>query len=168
MENHEERIERLSSEKHTCPYCGQELKLCNTPHFAMGDGLGWGDLFWLCLNDNCKLFVNSWETFARKYGKHSSCRYVKCPDEETGTPMLVCSIDAFKNSEVSLTEIQKKRSSTDYKKALALHKEIEERLEELEVINTSFKLGENATYLASEKRFMQKILSNFLIGMNKK
>lgn len=167
MENHDERIERLSLETHTCPYCGLKLKLCNTPAFAMGDGLGWGDLFWLCLNDNCKLFVSSWETFAKQYGKHSSCRYVKCPDENIGTPMLVCSVDAFKGSEVDLLEIHKKKFSLSYKKALTLHQEIEDRLLELETINTQLGLAENASYLRSEKIFMQKILSNFLKGVKR-
>lgn len=94
-------------EEHFCPYCQQKLTCCNTPPFHVGDGLGWGtDVFFLCLNDECPLFTNSWQQFENMYGQSASCRYMLLPGEKTGAPMMVGGRDAFKGSEVDPSAIQ--------------------------------------------------------------
>ena len=56
-------------EEHTCPYCQAQLSCCKAPPFHVGDGLGWGtEYYYVCLNDECKLFTNSWQQFEDRYG----------------------------------------------------------------------------------------------------
>ncbi|MEJ2032307.1 MAG: zinc ribbon domain-containing protein [Deltaproteobacteria bacterium] len=84
-------------EEHYCPHCKQRLSCCQTPPFHVGDGLGWGsEVMFVCLNDDCPLYVNSWQRFEEQYGHSASCRYMLLPGEETGTPMMVGGKDAFK------------------------------------------------------------------------
>jgi hypothetical protein len=44
-------------------------------------GLDWGlDFLWVCMNDDCPLFVNGWTNMAEKYGQLDSIRYMVQPD----------------------------------------------------------------------------------------
>ena len=91
------RLIKYAEEEHHCPHCKQRLSCCQAPPFHVGDGLGWGsEVFFICLNDDCPLFVHSWQRFEEQYGHNASCRYMKLPDEKTGTPMMVGGKDAFK------------------------------------------------------------------------
>jgi hypothetical protein len=162
METREERLVQLSLETHTCPYCKEELKLCNAPPFALGDGLGWGDVFWLCLNDECPLFVTSWDVFKKRYGKHSSARFVLCPGETSGTPMLVCSVDAFKGSEVDVLAIMAKKNLASRKRIFAIHETLNELMNELKTLNECELLPDNVCYIETLKRCFDNVLKNFL------
>lgn len=103
------------NEKHICPHCEQELTCCNAPPFHIGDGLGWGSAFmFICLNDECSLFVNGWEHIEEQYGHVSSYRYMLLPGEKKGTPMMVGSINAFKGCDVDPEEL--KLQNTRYQK----------------------------------------------------
>ncbi|MEW6427931.1 MAG: zinc ribbon domain-containing protein [Thermodesulfobacteriota bacterium] len=84
-------------EVHVCPHCNTRLSCCHTPPFHVGDGLGWGtDVLFICLNDQCPLYANSWKQFEEMYGHAASCRYVLVPGEPKGSAMMVGGQDAFK------------------------------------------------------------------------
>ncbi len=62
----------------------------------VGDGLGWGsEVLFICLNDECSLFVNGWQHVEEQYGHSASFRYMKLPDGEAQA-MMVAGKDAFK------------------------------------------------------------------------
>lgn len=108
-------------EVHHCPHCQERLSCCNVPPFHVGDGLGWGaEVIFICLNDDCPLYVNGWKFIEEKFGHISSYRYMLTPGSEAGMPMMVGSNDAFKGSEVDPEDIrrQDKRYQRE-KKALA-------------------------------------------------
>jgi hypothetical protein len=95
----DERCYEIVRQKHNCPHCKEQLSCCHTPPYHVGDGLGWGaEVFFICLNDNCGIFKNSWEQFEEQYGHSASCRYMLLPNEEKGGPMMVGSKDAFTGS----------------------------------------------------------------------
>ena len=95
-------------EKYYCPHCQQQLTCCNAPPFHVGDGLGWGSaIMYICLNDECSLYVKGWKHIEEKYGHTSSYRYMQLPGEKEGTPMMVGSNDAFKGCEVDLESLTK-------------------------------------------------------------
>ncbi len=86
-----------SEEDYICPHCNQPLTHCNTPPFHVGDGLGWGaDTFYICLNDDCSLFVRGWDYIETQYGHVGSYRYMRIAGSKEATPMFVGSPDAFK------------------------------------------------------------------------
>ena len=98
---------RYAKETHECPYCKSKLSCCATPPMHVGDGLGWGtDVFFVCLNDECSLFVTGWEHIETQYGKVGSYRYMVLPGDKKGAPMMVGSKIAFTGSEISLEEMQ--------------------------------------------------------------
>ncbi len=95
------------NEKHYCPHCKKQLTCCNAPPFHVGDGLGWGsEYMYICLNDECSLFVQGWQHVETQFGHRASYRYMKLPDEKNGTPMMVASKDAFKGCEVDPESIK--------------------------------------------------------------
>ncbi|MDH4322049.1 MAG: zinc ribbon domain-containing protein [Desulfobulbaceae bacterium] len=90
---------RYAKEEHFCPHCKTRLSCCETPPFHVGDGLGWGcDVLFVCLNDECPLFANSWKRFEEQYGHSSACRYMLVPGETVGSAMMVQGKAAFTGS----------------------------------------------------------------------
>jgi hypothetical protein len=72
---------------------------CEAPPVHIGDGLGWGsEVLYICLHDNCKLFLNGWAQIERQYGHHASYRYMELPGSKEGNFMMVANSDAFKGS----------------------------------------------------------------------
>ena len=61
----------------------------------------------VCLNDECPLFVNSWEQFEEMYGHSASCRYILLPGESKGSAMMVGSKEAFTGCIVDPEEFKK-------------------------------------------------------------
>jgi hypothetical protein len=105
----DEQLLKYTEEEHECPYCKSKMDCCHAPEYTLGDGLGWcSDIFHVCLNDNCKLYKNSWYDFRKNYGKCGSCRFMILPGEKSGLPMLVLSCDAFKDSVVDKELLLKK------------------------------------------------------------
>ena len=83
-------------EKHYCPHCNTRLSCCSTPPLHIGDGLGWGtEAIFICLNDECKVFVNGWKHFDEQYGSAASCRYMLLPGEKKGSNLMVGGAGAF-------------------------------------------------------------------------
>jgi hypothetical protein len=84
------------AETHYCPHCKEKLSCCSAPPIHVGDGLGWGtEAYFLCLNDECPLFVNGWEHIELQFGHHASYRYMLLPGNTEGTPMMVGSKEAM-------------------------------------------------------------------------
>lgn len=164
MSTREERIIKLSKEHYVCPYCHEELSLCETPTLNVGDGLGWGEFFWLCLNDECSLFTRSWDVIKKRYGRVGSCRYVRCTDETVGTPMLVGSSEAFKGSVVNLEQLKRTEQTRNHKRTLELHEELNGLLDELAELNRTCSLTDNVCYCKTAKSVLENILRNYLVG----
>jgi hypothetical protein len=96
------------------------MTCCNAPPFHVGDGLGWGsEVLFICLNDECPLYVNGWKHIEEQFGHTSSYRYMLVPGEKKGTPMMVASKDAFKGCAANIEEIKmQNRRYADEKEAL--------------------------------------------------
>lgn len=90
-----------------CPHCHNELSCCEAPPFHIGDGLGWGsEVLYICLNDECPVFVNGWKQIAEQYGHNSSYRYMQLPGSDEANVMMVGTSDAFKGSVIDLTVVE--------------------------------------------------------------
>lgn len=99
----------LLEEEHHCPHCAARLTLCYAPPIHVGDGLGWGsEYLFICLNDECRLFVNGWGNVENNYGHVGSYRYMKLPDSNESYNMMVASKQAFTGSIVDPEEIRAK------------------------------------------------------------
>jgi len=72
------------------------MSCCSAPPFHVGDGLGWGtEVMFICLNDECSLYVNGWQHISEQYAHTASYRWMVLPGEKSGTPLMVGSKDAF-------------------------------------------------------------------------
>ena len=102
-------------EKHYCPHCSGDLKLCHAPPVHVGDGLGWGSEFlFVGLNDECPLFTKGWEYIEKQYGHVGSYRYMEIPDSKESYNMMVVGKDAFTGSLVDVEAL--KRQSVRYQR----------------------------------------------------
>lgn len=105
----------LLEEEHHCPYCSTKLTLCHAPPIHVGDGLGWGsEYLFICLNNECQLFVNGWKNIENNYGHVGSYRHMKLPDSNESYSMMVGGEDAFTGSIVDPEQI--KKSNLRYQK----------------------------------------------------
>ncbi|SDP16853.1 zinc ribbon domain-containing protein [Desulforhopalus singaporensis] len=90
-------ILRYLDEVKICPHCKQQLSCCEAPPIHVGDGLGWGsEVLFICLNDNCSVFLDGWEKIETQYGHHASYRYMELPNSKESNYMMVANADAFK------------------------------------------------------------------------
>lgn len=90
-----------------CPHCKNLLSCCESPQIHVGDGLGWGsDILYICLNDDCPVFVNGWKQIELQYGHSSSYRYMQLPGSSEANVMMVGSADAFKGSVINLAVVE--------------------------------------------------------------
>jgi len=97
----------LLEEEHTCPHCQTKLTLCHAPPIHVGDGLGWGsEYLFICLNDECRLFVNGWKNIENNYGHVGSYRHMKLPDSDECYNMMVAGKQAFTGSIVDPEQIR--------------------------------------------------------------
>lgn len=112
----------LAQEEHYCPYCKGRLSCCEAPPIHVGDGLGWGsEVLFICLNDDCPLYADSWKHFEETYGQSASCRYMLLPGEKKGEPMMVGSSAAYTGSIIDI-ECLKKQNKRYAKEKEALAK----------------------------------------------
>lgn len=99
---------KYADEEHYCPHCTEKMSCCTAPPFHIGDGLGWGaEAFFVCLNDECPLYVNGWKHVDEQYGHSASYRYMKIAGEKSGSPMMVAGSEAFKGCVIDTEEIKK-------------------------------------------------------------
>jgi len=95
-------------ETHYCPHCSGTLKLCHAPSVHVGDGLGWGSEFlFVCLNDECPLFIKGWDYIENQYGHVGSYRYMEIPNSKESYNMMVAGKDAFTGSIVEIEALKK-------------------------------------------------------------
>ena len=108
-------------EEHDCPHCQARLTLCHAPPVHVGDGLGWGsEYLFICLNDECRLFVNGWQNIENNYGHVGSYRHMKLPDSEESYTMMVAGKAAFTGSIVDPEQLGKeKKRYQESREALA-------------------------------------------------
>lgn len=86
-----------------CPHCDEKLRLCHAPPVHVGDGLGWGsEYLFICLNNDCPLFVNGWKQIENNYGHVGSYRYMRLPNSKEEFNMMVAGKEAFTGSEVDV------------------------------------------------------------------
>lgn len=115
-----ERALAYLDEKHTCPHCGTELTLCHAPPMHVGDGLGWGSEFlFICLNDDCSLFINGWEFIENQYGHSGSYRHMELPNSKENFNMMVASKDAFTGSIVDVKALKQQNARYQAEKQAA-------------------------------------------------
>jgi hypothetical protein len=102
-----ERVLAYLDEQHICPHCCKQLILCHAPPMHVGDGLGWGSEFlFICLNDECPLYVNGWKYIENQYGHIGSYRHMKLPDSPESYNMMVGSRMAFTGSIVNVEDLR--------------------------------------------------------------
>ncbi len=95
-------------EVHTCRYCKGKMACCEAPQFHVGDGLGWGsDVLFICLNDECSLYVGGWKRVEEEYGHKASYRYMELPGSKESNLMMVGNEMAFKSSIVDPEMLRK-------------------------------------------------------------
>jgi len=105
----------LLEEEYICPHCQTKLTLCHAPPIHVGDGLGWGsEYLFICLNDECSLFVGGWDHIENQYGHVGSYRFMRLPDSNESYNMMVASKGAFTGSIVDPEEI--KRQNKRYRR----------------------------------------------------
>jgi hypothetical protein len=98
-------------EVHTCPHCQERMSCCEAPPVHVGDGLGWGsEVLFICLNDECSLFLNGWDQIDRQYGHHASYRYMELPGSKESNVMMVGNADAFKGSVIDPVVLKSQNS----------------------------------------------------------
>ena len=104
-------------EVHTCPHCKGKMDCCEAPQFHVGDGLGWGsDVLFICLNDECPLFVGGWDRIEQQFGHSASYRYMELPGSTESNLMMVGNKMAFKGSIIDHQAL--KQQNTRYQKEL--------------------------------------------------
>lgn len=143
-----------------CPHCETELSCCEAPPIHIGDGLGWGsEVLYICLNDDCKLFVNGWAQIEEKYGHNSSYRYMQLPGSTEANVMMVGSEDAFKGSVIDLEVVESQ--NVRFKKEKEALKALETAVEEKNLEPALHLILDEAAALAGRKKAI-----SMLVGIN--
>ena len=112
----------MDDKKTTCPHCGQKLNKWSTPSFNFADGLGWCTPFlYVCFNDKCKFFVNSWKQMLDTYGHEMGYRYMVHPDSGESASIPVGNRNAMKGDIIDeITEALEKEELEKKKKSFQL------------------------------------------------
>ena len=116
-------MEKVMEEKKlVCPHCGQNLNKWSTPSFNFADGLGWCTPFlYVCFNDNCKFFMNSWKQMSEVYGQEMGYRYMVHPDSGESSSVPVGNRQAMRGDIIDeIQEAQEKEALEARKKAFQL------------------------------------------------
>ena len=103
---------QVMEDKAVCPHCGQKLNKWSTPTFNFADGLGWcNDFLYVCFNDECKYFRNSWKHMYETYGQEMGYRFMIHPDSGESASLPCGSRDAMKGDIID--EIKEAREKED-------------------------------------------------------
>lgn len=91
-------MEKVKKDKEiVCPHCRQKLNKWSTPTFSFSDGLGWCTPFlYVCFNDECSFFTNSWKHMNEIYGQVMGYRYMLHPDSGESSSLPVGGKNAMK------------------------------------------------------------------------
>lgn len=75
-----------------CPHCNKQTDQYDVSNMQCGDGFGWGTPFlYVCLNDDCPLYVKGQQHIKEKYGQSASYRYMIHP--ETGVEEVLAAVN---------------------------------------------------------------------------
>ena len=109
----------MEEKKLVCPHCQQKLNKWSTPSFNFSDGLGWCTPFlYVCFNDDCKFFQNSWKQMSEVYGQEMGYRYMVHPDSGESSSVPVGNRQAMKGDIIDeIQEAQEKEDLEARKKA---------------------------------------------------
>ena len=113
-------MEKVMEDKQTvCPHCGQSLNKWSTPSFNFSDGLGWCTPFlYVCFNDECSFFKNSWKRMSEVYGQEMGYRYMLHPDSGESSSIPTGNKSAMKGDIIdAISETQEKEELEQRKKA---------------------------------------------------
>jgi len=93
-----------------CPHCEFRMNKWQVPPFNFADGLGWcTDHLYICFNDECGFFVNSWSHMDETFGQDMGYRCMIHPDSMEAMAIPAGSVDAMKGNIVD--EIQEARDA---------------------------------------------------------
>ncbi|MDL2321374.1 zinc ribbon domain-containing protein [Desulfosarcina sp. OttesenSCG-928-B08] len=81
FETREDVLEKIMAmEKPACPHCNGVMSIWEVPPINVGDGLGWGTPFlFMCLNDDCPLYTQGWDSMMDNYAQRASYRCINFP-----------------------------------------------------------------------------------------
>jgi hypothetical protein len=100
-------VSNIIDEIHICPNCHERMTCCQAPPIHVGDGLGWGsEYLFICLNDECPLFLSGWQHCEENYGHCASYRYMELPGSKESNVMMVGGKDAYKGSIIDKNQLQ--------------------------------------------------------------
>ena len=110
---------QVLEEKAVCPHCGHKLNKWSTPTFNFADGLGWCSTFlYICFNDECTFFKNSWKHMSDTYGQEMGYRFMLHPDSGEASSLPCGSKYAMKGDIIDeIKEAQEKADLEARKKA---------------------------------------------------
>ncbi len=146
-----ETVLQYLEEKHECPHCRQELTLCHAPPIHVGDGLGWGsEYLFICLNDECPLFINGWEYIENQYGHVGSYRHMEIPNSNESYNMMVAGKSAFTGSVVDIEAL--KRQNKRYQREKAAVEALDTCVQENNLEPVLFLLMDSHANLEDRKR----------------
>ena len=144
-------------EVHTCPHCNRKLSCCEAPPIHVGDGLGWGaEVLFICLHDDCKLFLNGWDYIEEKFGHHSSYRYMELPGSKEGNVMMVGNADAFKASVINREVLASQNER--FRKEKAATEALDSCVEEKNLEPVMTLILDEAAHLDSRKKAIALLL----------
>ncbi|MEW6108148.1 MAG: zinc ribbon domain-containing protein [Nitrospirota bacterium] len=102
----------MEDKKVVCPHCGHNLNKWSTPSFNFADGLGWCSTFlYVCFNDECSFFKNSWKHMYEVYGQEMGYRYMLHPDSGESSSLPVGGKDVMKGDIID--EIKEAREKAE-------------------------------------------------------
>jgi len=109
----------IDEKKTVCPHCGQKLNKWSTPSFNFADGLGWCTPFlYICFNDECRFFRNSWKQMSEVYGQEMGYRYMVHPDSGESSSVPVGNRLSMRGDIIDeIKEAQEARELEERKKA---------------------------------------------------
>ena len=90
----------ILAERPTCPYCGREMSIWECYESALSCDSSWDTPYlFVCFNDECRVFVEGWESMKRHYGRRCSYRCV-CPHGSANTEVMLVLTDSAGKSEI--------------------------------------------------------------------
>lgn len=112
----------MEKKRLVCPHCGQKLNKWSTPTFNFSDGLGWCTPFlYVCFNDNCKFFQNSWNHMNSIYGQEMGYRFMLHPDSGESSSIPVGNRQAMRGDIIDeIQETHEKLALEARKKAFQM------------------------------------------------
>ncbi len=108
-------------DQYICPHCSKKMNKWQVPPFNFSDGLGWcTDHLYICFNDQCVFFKNSWGHMDANYGQSMGYRAMIHPDSKENMAIPAGSVDAMKGNILDEIQEAKDRESIEKRnKAMA-------------------------------------------------